>query len=210
MARRQIFRRLCSEGRKRFCCGIRLWPFDRGRSPGGKANDDGETCRIKHRQATGHVEARGISRTSKASRDWLGISRILKRPSKMQVGPRTRRNLRALESFDFECSAADCIQSYVPAASLRIAADDIEEPDSLPGGPSARSALIFSASGLSMAVPFPRGTFKVDPGPGEHGVSVLFKPTQSTIVFSITSPGALATEYQVYHVNAAASVALAK
>jgi hypothetical protein len=48
----------------------------------------------------------------------------------------------------------------------------------------------------------PRGTFKVDPGPGEHGVSVLFKPTQSTIVFSITSPGALATEYQVYHVNA--------
>jgi hypothetical protein len=53
-----------------------------------------------------------------------------------------------------------------------------------------------------MAVQFPKGTFKVDPGPGEHGVSVLFKPTQSTIVFSITSPGALATEYQVYHVNA--------
>jgi hypothetical protein len=52
-----------------------------------------------------------------------------------------------------------------------------------------------------MAVPFPRGTFKVDLGPGEHGVSVLFKPTQSTIVFPITSPGALATEYQVYHVN---------
>jgi hypothetical protein len=61
---------------------------------------------------------------------------------------------------------------------------------------------VFSASGLSMAVPFPRGTFKVDPGPGEHRVSVLFKPTQSTMVFSITSPGALATEYQVYHVNA--------
>ena len=40
------------------------------------------------------------------------------------------------------------------------------------------------------------------PGPGEHGLSVLFKPTQSTIVFSITSPGAFATEYQVYHVNA--------
>jgi hypothetical protein len=51
-----------------------------------------------------------------------------------------------------------------------------------------------------MAVPFPRGTFKVDPGPGER-VSALFKPTQSTIVFSITSPGALATEYQIYHVN---------
>jgi hypothetical protein len=61
-----------------------------------------------------------------------------------------------------------------------------------------------------MAVQFPKGTFKVDPGPGEHGVSVLFKPPQSTIVFSITSSGALATEYQVYHVNAAASVALAK
>jgi hypothetical protein len=45
----------------------------------------------------------------------------------MQVGPQTRRNLRALESFDFECSAADCIQSYVPAASLRIAADDIHK-----------------------------------------------------------------------------------
>ena len=45
----------------------------------------------------------------------------------MQVGPRTRRNLRALESFDFGCSAADCIQSYVPAASLRIAADDIDK-----------------------------------------------------------------------------------
>src|SRR5262249_1827835 len=71
--------------------------------------------------------ARGINRTSKASRDWLGTSRILKRPSKMQVGPRTRRNLRALESFDFECSAADCIQSYVAAASLRIAADDIDK-----------------------------------------------------------------------------------
>ena len=35
--------------------------------------------------------------------------------------------MRALESFDFECSAADCIQRYVPAASLRIAADDIAE-----------------------------------------------------------------------------------
>ena len=45
----------------------------------------------------------------------------------MQVGPRTRRNLWGLESFDFECSAADCIQSYVPAASLRIAADDIDK-----------------------------------------------------------------------------------
>jgi hypothetical protein len=126
------------------------------------------------------------------------------RLSAFGVSRRTRRNSRALESFDFEHSAADCIQSYVPAASLWIGGRGHRSgtPDSLPGGPSARSALIFSASGLSMAVQFPKGTFKVDPDPGEHGVSVLFKPTQSTVVFSITSPGALATEYQVYHVNA--------
>ena len=47
--------------------------------------------------------------------------------------------------------------------------------------------------------PFPRGTFKVDLGRGEHEVSVLFKPTQSTIVFSRTRPGELASEYQVHH-----------
>ena len=36
-------------------------------------------------------------------------------------------------------------------------------------------------------------------GPGEHEVSVIFKPTQSTIVFSRTRPGELASEYQVHH-----------
>src|SRR5262245_41111347 len=36
------------------------------------------------------------------------------------------------------------------------------------GRPQGRLSY-FSTSGLSMAVPFPRGTFKVDPGPGEHG-----------------------------------------
>src|SRR5262252_3582678 len=46
------------------------------------------------------------------------------RDAPRESGPRTRRKLRALESFDFECSAADCIQSYVPAASLQIVADD--------------------------------------------------------------------------------------
>jgi len=52
-----------------------------------------------------------------------------------------------------------------------------------------------------MALPFPRGTFKVYPVPGEHGVSVLFKPTQSTIVFSITRLGELAPEYHVHHIR---------
>jgi hypothetical protein len=28
-----------------------------------------------------------------------------------------------------------------------------------------------------MAEPFPRGTFKVELGPGKHEVSVIFKPT---------------------------------
>jgi hypothetical protein len=55
---------------------------------------------------------------------------------------------------------------------------------------------------MAVGQPFPRGTFKVGIGPGEREVSVIFKPTQSTIVFSITSPGAPATEYPVYHVNA--------
>ena len=43
--------------------------------------------------------------------------------------------------------------------------------------------------------PFPRGTFKVEPGPGRNEVLVLFRPTQSTIVFTITRPGELAEEY---------------
>src|SRR5262245_44415713 len=40
MARREIFRWLRGAGCKRFCRGICLWPLDRGRSHGGKANDD--------------------------------------------------------------------------------------------------------------------------------------------------------------------------
>jgi hypothetical protein len=47
--------------------------------------------------------------------------------------------------------------------------------------------------------PFPKGTFKVELGPGKHEVSAIFKPTQSTIVFSRTRPGELASEYQVHH-----------
>ena len=46
---------------------------------------------------------------------------------------------------------------------------------------------------------FPRGTFKVELGPGKHEVSVIFKPTQSTIVFFIARSGELAPEYQVHH-----------
>jgi hypothetical protein len=63
------------------------------------------------------------------------------------------------------------------------------------------SAAILSEISLEMAVdqPFPRGTFKVELGPGEHELSVIFKPTQSTIVFSIARAGELAPEYQVHH-----------
>jgi hypothetical protein len=39
-------------------------------------------------------------------------------------------------------------------------------------------------------------------GPGRHDISVIFKPTQSTIVFSITRPGELASEYRVQHTRA--------
>ena len=49
---------------------------------------------------------------------------------------------------------------------------------------------------------FPRGTFKVDLGRGEHEVSVLFKPTQSTIVFTITRAGEVAQDYRVHHTRA--------
>ena len=52
---------------------------------------------------------------------------------------------------------------------------------------------------MAVHQPFPRGTFKVERGPGEHEVSVIFKPTQSTIVFFITRPGELAPEYHVHH-----------
>jgi hypothetical protein len=41
---------------------------------------------------------------------------------------------------------------------------------------------------MAVGQPFPRGTFKVGIGPGEREVSVIFKSTQSTIVFSIIRP----------------------
>jgi hypothetical protein len=43
------------------------------------------------------------------------------------------------------------------------------------------------------------GTFKIELGPGQHEVSAIFKPTRSTIVFSRTRPGELASGYQVHH-----------
>jgi hypothetical protein len=42
---------------------------------------------------------------------------------------------------------------------------------------------------MAVHQPFPRGTFKVEPGPGKNEVSVILKPTQSTIVFSVSRPG---------------------
>ena len=53
--------------------------------------------------------------------------------------------------------------------------------------------------------PFPSGIFKVNLGPGTRDVTVLFKPTQSTIVFSImTDPteGILAQDYRIHHTRA--------
>ena len=55
---------------------------------------------------------------------------------------------------------------------------------------------------MAVDQPFPRGTFKVEPGPGKNEVSVIFKPTQSTLVFSIASADELAREYRVYHTRA--------
>ena len=62
---------------------------------------------------------------------------------------------------------------------------------------------------MAVDQPFPRGTFKVDLGRREHEVSVLFKPTQSTIVFTIITDaaerarsGVLAQDYRVYHTRA--------
>jgi len=55
---------------------------------------------------------------------------------------------------------------------------------------------------MAVHQPFPRGTFKVEPGPGKNEVSVIFKPTQSTIVFSVSRPGELAPEYRVHHTRA--------
>jgi hypothetical protein len=55
---------------------------------------------------------------------------------------------------------------------------------------------------MAVDQPFPRGTFKLELGPGEREVSVIFKPRQSTIVFSRTRPGELAQEYRVQHTRA--------
>jgi hypothetical protein len=52
---------------------------------------------------------------------------------------------------------------------------------------------------MALDQPFPRGTFKLDLGPGEREGSVIFKPRQSTIVFSRTRSGELAQEYRVQH-----------
>jgi hypothetical protein len=54
---------------------------------------------------------------------------------------------------------------------------------------------------MALDQPFPRGTFKVGLGPGKHDVSVVFKPTQSTIVFTRTRLGELAPEYRVQHLR---------
>ena len=72
------------------------------------------------------------------------------------------------------------------------------------------SAILSKIGKMAVDQPFPRGTFKVELGPDEHEVSVIFKPTQSTIVFFITRPGELAPEYQVHHTRPGASVALMK
>jgi hypothetical protein len=56
-----------------------------------------------------------------------------------------------------------------------------------------------TVSKMAVDRPFPKGTFKIELGPGQHEVSAIFKPTQSTIVFSRTRPGELASEYQVHH-----------
>jgi hypothetical protein len=54
---------------------------------------------------------------------------------------------------------------------------------------------------MAVDQPFPRGTFKAELGPGEHEVSVIFTPKQSTIVFSIARNGELALEYRVQHIR---------
>ena len=55
---------------------------------------------------------------------------------------------------------------------------------------------------MAIHQPFPLGTFKVEPGPGKHEVSVIFKPTLSTIVFLIEGRGELSREYRVHHIRA--------
>jgi hypothetical protein len=61
------------------------------------------------------------------------------------------------------------------------------------------AAILSEISKMAVDQPFPRGTFKVELGSAEHEVSVIFKPTQSTIMFFIIRPGELAKEHQVHH-----------
>jgi hypothetical protein len=70
-----------------------------------------------------------------------------------------------------------------------------------------RRNLIRDPAQMAVDQPFPRGIFKVELGPGEHEVSVIFKPTQSTIVFSIARAGELAPEYQFHHTRPGLSMA---
>ena len=63
---------------------------------------------------------------------------------------------------------------------------------------------------MAVDQPFPRGTFKVELGPGEHEVSVIFKPTQSTVVFFIMRPVNLLRNIRSIIQDLAASVALMK
>jgi hypothetical protein len=58
--------------------------------------------------------------------------------------------------------------------------------------------------------PFPPGTFKVEPGPGKNEVSVLFRPTQSTIVFPLPAPVRSLRIIASITQGLAASVALVK
>jgi hypothetical protein len=58
--------------------------------------------------------------------------------------------------------------------------------------------------------PFPKGTFKIELGPGQHEVSAIFKPTQSTIVFSRTRPGELASESPIRRCTRGAALLAAR
>jgi hypothetical protein len=63
---------------------------------------------------------------------------------------------------------------------------------------------------MAVGQPFPRGTFKVGIGPGEREVSVIFKPTQSTIVFSLSAPVNSLRNIRSITQDLATSVALMK
>jgi hypothetical protein len=85
----------------------------------------------------------------------------------------------------------------VAQGAPRFATMDNRQGDASPVKPQMRRT-----HKMAVSQPFPKGTFKVEPGPGKNEVSVLFRPTQSTIVFSITRPGQLASEYRVHHTRA--------